>query len=43
LVNHAVELNALLFTDDQVIIAGSDNDIQGGVFTIQNIENNIGI
>jgi hypothetical protein len=36
-------INNVLFADDQVITADSENNFQGGEFTLQNITKNVGI
>jgi len=36
------EINTLLFADDQVIIADLEDNLQCGVFTLQNIAKNFG-
>jgi hypothetical protein len=36
-------VNTLVFADDQVIIAASENNLQGGDFTLQNIAKTVGM
>jgi hypothetical protein len=37
----SIKTNNLLFADDQVIIADSEDNLQRGVFTLQNTANKI--
>jgi len=37
----STKINNLLFADDQVIIADSEDNLQRGVFTLQNTANKI--
>jgi hypothetical protein len=38
-----IKINTLHFSEDQVIIADSDDDLRRGVFTLQNIAKNFGM
>jgi hypothetical protein len=42
-INHYRNKHSTLFADSQVIIAYSEDDLQGGVFTFQNIAKKFGL
>jgi hypothetical protein len=39
----STKINIPMFADDQVVIANSEDNLQSGVFTLQNVAKNYGV